>query len=428
MVSKDILKEVILSNEDFILRQVEKPVEREGVHFPGKLKKVRVIYGVRRSGKTFILFNIFKRHKECSLYIDFEDERLSEFQLKDFDRLKDVFLELKPHLIGKKMFFLLDEVQNVEGWERFCRRAVERENISVFVSGSSSKMMPFEIHTELRGRSWSIEVLPFSFKEYLFAKDIDIKNKDIIYGKKKPLIKKYFNDYLRVGGFPEVSFLESEIERRKLLKEYLNAMFFRDMVERYNITNIPLLEALTDKLFSSFSTKLSLTAFYKQYKDKFPFSKDLLFRYYRHFLDSMLIFEVRKFAESAYKRLRNPAKIYLVDNGLSRRVSSADFGRLLENLVFLELKRRVNEIFYFEEKKECDFLTKTPENRFLPIQVCFELSKENSPREINGLIKACKQVGADKGLILTNDDEDELSADGIDIKVVPLWRWSLGYV
>lgn len=425
MISKAILKEIIVSNEEFIQKQVESPVEREGLHFPKKLKKVVVLYGVRRSGKTFILFDIFKKHKENSLYIDFEDERLKEFQLKDFERLKEGFLELKPHLIGKELFFLLDEVQNVEGWEKFCRRAVERENINVFVSGSSSKMMPFEIHTELRGRSWSIEVFPFSFKEYLRAKDIEIKDKGIIYGSKKSLLKKHLNDYLKWGGFPEVSLLESELEKTKLLKEYLGAMFFRDLVERYNTTNIPLLEALTDKLFSSFSTKLSLTAFYKQYKDKFPFSKDILFRYYKHFLDSMLIFEVKKFAESAYKRMRNPAKIYLADNGLGKRISSADYGRLLENLSFLELKRRGHDIFYFEEKRECDFIAKAAESRFLPVQVCFELTEETSDREISGLIEACKWVGAKEGLILTNDDEKEISANGVDINVLPFWKWCL---
>lgn len=425
MISKNVLKEIILANEDFIVKQVKNPVKREGLHFPASLKKVVVLYGVRRSGKTFILFDIFKRHKERSLYIDFEDERLSGFQVKDFERLKEAFLELKPHLISREIYFLFDEVQNVDGWEKFCRRAVERENIAVFVSGSSSKMMPFEIHTELRGRSWSIEILPFSFKECLLAIHIETEGEDIIYGVKKPLIKKHFNDYMIWGGFPEVLLAKSEIEKRKILKEYIIAMFFRDMVERYNITNIQLLDALTDKLFSSFSTKLSLTACYKQYRDKFPFSKDLLFKYYRYFSDCMLIFEVRKFAESTYKRMRNPAKVYLIDNGLGRRVTSADAGRLLENLVFLELRRKEYEMFYFEEKIECDFIAKISDGDLLPIQVCFELNEENISRETEGLIKACRAVDATKGLILTNDDEKELSKDGINIKAVPFWKWCL---
>lgn len=425
MISKHILKEIIVSNEEFILKRVRKIVDREGIYFPETLNKAVVFYGVRRSGKTFILFSLFKKYRDRALYIDFEDDRLTGFQLKDFEELKEVMLELRPHLINKELVFLLDEVQNVKGWERFCRRAVERENIKVFVSGSSSRMMPFEIHTELRGRSWSIEVLPFSFKEYLHAKDIDIKNESFIYGTKKVLVKKHFSEYMRWGGFPEVLFLKSELEKTKLIKEYFSAMFFRDLVEKYNITNIPLLESLTDKLFSSFSMKFSLTTFYKQYKDKFPLSKDLLFRYYKHFLQSMLVFEVRKFAESTYKRMRNPAKVYLVDTGLCRRITSADAGRLLENIVFLELRRKRCEVFYFEEKRECDFIAKTEDNRVLPIQVCFELKGENSEREIGGLIEACKWLGTDKGIILTYDEERDISVNGINIKVFPAWKWSI---
>jgi predicted AAA+ superfamily ATPase len=423
MINKNTLKEIIVANEEFILKHVKRIVHRKGIHVPETLNKAVVLYGVRRSGKTFILFDLFKKYRDRSLYIDFEDERLTGFQAKDFERLKESMLELKPQLIGKGLVFLLDEVQNIDGWEKFCRRAVERENIKIFVSGSSSKMMPFEIHTELRGRSWSMEILPFSFEEYLHSKGVDVADESILYGPKKALVKRHFYEYLRWGGFPEVSVLESELEKTKLLKEYMSAMFFRDLVERYGITNIPLLESLTDKLFSSFSLKFSMTAFYKQHKDKFPFSKDLLFRYYKYFLQSMLVFEVRKFAESAYVRMRNPAKLYLVDTGLCRRVTSADSGRLLENAVYLELRRRGYEVFYFEGKRECDFIAKTGEEILLPVQVSFDLNEGNREREIGGLAEACRELGLSQGTIITYDEEDELTADGVDVKIVPVWKW-----
>jgi len=385
-----------------------------------------VFNGARRSGKTFILYDFFKKYRDVSLYLDFEDERLLDFELNDFRVLKDVFLELKPHLAGKRLTFLLDEVQNINGWERFCRRSVEREDIRIFASGSSSRMMPDEIQTELRGRAWSIEVLPFSFREYLISKHIDINDKDLVYGHQKAFVKKHFSEYMKWGGFPEVSLLKSEFEIKKLLKESLSAMYFRDLVERYNITNIPLLDSLTDRLFSSFSTKFSLTAFYKQYKGRFPFSKDLLFRYYKHFLQSMLIFEVRKFSESTYKRMRNPAKIYPVDTGLCRRTTSLDEGRLLENLVFLELKRKGQEVFYFDEKIECDFIAKGENDRLSAVQVCFELNEKSREREINGLVKACKWLDVNEGTIFTWDDEETFGAEGIDVKVVPVWKWMIG--
>jgi len=423
MIAKSKLKEIIFSNEDFILNQIKKIVKREGVYPLESLNKVVVFYGVRRSGKTFILFDLFKKMSKHSLYIDFEDERLTDFQAEDLERLREAALELKPHLIGKELVFLLDEIQNIKGWEKFCRRAVEQENIKVYVSGSSSKMMPFEIHTELRGRSWSTEVFPFSFKEYLRAKNVDISDKSFVYTAKKALIKNYLLDYINWGGFPEIAFLKSEFEKKKLIKEYLNAMFFRDLVERYRITNITLLDCLTDKLFSSFATKFSLSSFYKQYKDKFPFSKDLLFRYYKHFLQSMLIFEVRKLTESTYKKMRNPAKIYLIDTGLCKRTTSTDTGRLLENIVFLELKRRGYEIFYFEEKRECDFIIKNYNNEFLPIQVSFELTEENREREMKGLIEACEKLGVNRGTIFTFDEETELNMEGIYIEIRPIWKW-----
>ncbi len=425
MINKNILKEIIVSNEEFILDKVKNIEIRDGVSIPKTLNKVVVFYGVRRSGKTFILFDLYKKYKDRSLYIDFEDDRLSEFKISDFEALKDAFLELKPNLISKEIVFLLDEVQNIKGWEKFCRRAVERENIKVCVTGSSSKIMSTDIHTELRGRAWSIEVWPFSFKEYLNFKNIDINNKTFIYGQKKTLIKKHFSDFLKWGGFPEVSILPLEFEKTKLLKDYMEAMYFRDLVERYNITNIPLLENMHDKLFSSFSLKFSLTSFYKQYKDKFPFSKDLLFRYYKYFIQSMLIFEVKKFAKSVYKRMRNPSKIYLVDTGLCKRVISNDLGRLLENIVFLELKRLDYELFYFEEKKECDFIAKDVKNNLIPIQVSFELNEGNSEREINGLIEACNWLKKKEGLILTFDEEKELLRDEIKIIILPVWKWLL---
>jgi len=425
MISKHILKEIITTNEEFILKHTGDIVAREEVVFPETLRKVVVFYGARRSGKTFILYDLFKKYQEVSLYLDFEDERLLDFEIKDFRVLKDVFLELKPHLAGKRLVFLLDEVQNIDGWERFCRRAVEREDIRVFTSGSSSKVMPAEIQTELRGRAWSIEIFPFSFREYLISKHIDINDKGLVYSPQKALLKKYFSEYVKWGGFPEVSLLKSEFEIKKLLKEYLSAMYFRDLVERYSITNIPLLDSLTDRLFSSFSMKFSLTAFYKQYRGRFPFSKDLLFRYYKHFLQSMLIFEVKKFSESTYKRMRNPAKIYAVDTGLCRRITSLDEGRLLENIVFLELKRKGQEVFYFDEKIECDFIARAENDRLSAVQVSFELNEKNREREVNGLVKACKWLATNEGIIFTWDDEEIFGAEGVDIKIIPVWKWLL---
>jgi len=423
MIGKEKLKEIILSNRDFITTQVGEIIKRDNIKLPEKLNKVVILYGVRRSGKTFVLFDLFRKHKEKSLYIDFEDERLTGFEIEDFDVLKDAFLELFPFLLSKRMYFFLDEVQNINGWERFCRRAVERENIKVFVAGSSSRIMPYEIHSSLRGREWSLEVMPFSFKEYLKAKKVEL-DKNYIYGPKKVLIKRHFSQYLKWGGFPEVVTAGSVFEKRKVINEYLSAMFFKDIVERFNMSNTALVDTLTERLFSAFSSKFSLRAFYRQYKDVFPFSKDTLYNYYKNFLDSGLIFEVKKFAESTYKRQRNPAKIYVADSGLARRVTSEDLGRILENIVFLELRKDAEEIFYFDEEYECDFVVKKG-NNFFPYQVCYELNEDNRQREIEGLIECCKRLKQKKGMLLTEGQEEQIVREGINIAVLPVWKWLL---
>lgn len=423
MITKDKLKEIILSNREFILNQVGTIIKRENIRLPKRLNKVAVLYGVRRSGKTFILYDFFRKFKDEALYIDFEDERLEEFTVSDFETLNDAFLELNPHLIKRRKIFLFDEIQNIKGWEKFCRRAVEKENTTIFVAGSSSKIMPLEIHTSLRGRAWSIEVMPFSFREYLKTKNITI-SKNLIYGPEKVLIKNHFRNYLRWGGFPEIVFSKNEFEKNKILKEYLGSIFFKDLVERFKINNIPLLDVLTDGLFSSFSQKFSLTAFYKQYKDKLPFSKDSLFNYYKYFLQNMLTSEVRKFAGSSYKRMRNPAKVYLVDVSLARRVSKEDLGRLLENIVLIELRRRADKIFYFQEQRECDFVVQK-EEKFAIYQVCYDLSEENRERELDGLILCARDLGLRKGIILTFDQEEEFIKKRVKIKVIPVWKWLL---
>lgn len=426
MVSLQNLKEVIVSNEEFILKEIKDYVHRGNIVLPETANKVVVFYGVRRSGKTFTLYEIFKKHPDNSLYIDFEDDRLSGFETADFERLKKAFFELKPHLAAsKELYFLLDEVQEVPGWEKFCRRAVEREGIKVFVSGSSSKVMPGEIQTELRGRSWNIEMFPFSFIEYLQQKEVNTNSPKILHGRESVAVKNHFTHYAKWGGFPEVCFAESEFEKRKILREYLDAMFFKDMVERYRITNVPLLDLLFDKAFSSFSTKMSLTAFYKQYHENMPFSKDILFNYYRYMQQSMLMYEVKILAESSYKRMRNPAKIYPADIGLCRKITSADTGRILEAIVFLEFKRRGSETFYFSGRHECDFVVKTGDAKFLPYQVCADLHEKNMERETDGLKEACEHLGRKQGFLLTDNDDDELSVDGITITVLPVWKWIL---
>ncbi|MCD6463098.1 MAG: ATP-binding protein [Thermotogae bacterium] len=427
MLSSELFKEIIVENEGYV-KSIDEILPREvEIPDPDSLKRLRkavILYGVRRSGKSFILLHIFKLYPNRSLYIDFEDERLQGIQPEDLEKIWEAFLELKMgEISGDKGVFLFDEIQNVPAWEKYVRRLVEKKGVAVFCAGSSSRITPKEIHTSLRGRLWSVEVLPFSFREFAAAKLGKDVSKEMIYGDSKAQIKRLFLEYIKYGGMPEVVFARNEFEKKKIIKEYLNSMYFRDMVERYTIKNVPLLDALWDSLFSSHAAKFSVNGFYKRYKGLLSFSKDTLYGYYHHFLESMLLFEVRKFTQSSYKKMRNPAKIYLVDHGLARKVSSENFGRILENVVYIQLRRKGYDVHYFEEEgHECDFIALNGQT-LEAYQVTWELTGGNEKREIEGLLVASSYTGAQKLTILTHDQEGTMNVGGKKIEILPAWKW-----
>jgi predicted AAA+ superfamily ATPase len=425
MVSKEIIKDIITENDGYISSEVGLVIARHGIFEPGHgIKKAKILYGTRRSGKTFILYDVYRKNKGRALYIDFEDERLSGADITDLQRIKDAFFELRPDLLtAKNVTFCFDEIQNIEGWEKFIRRLVERENINVWVAGSSSKITPRYIRSSLRGREWSIPVYPFSFKEYLSVNKINLA--DSVYGRKKTITLGYLDSYLKFGGYPEIALIPDDFTRKKVLDEYMKAMIFRDLIEHYQIKNIALFDALQEGLFSSFADKFSPTAFYKQFRGKFPFSKTSLFKYYNHFLSSLLVCELRIFTRSTYKRRRNPAKIYIIDMGLARKTVDDRFGRSLENLVFLDLKRSGCDAYYHEGEGQCDFIGHDNTKQCFALQVSWEITKNNQEREYQGLIEACKEYHLKEGLIITRDQEYAVKIKGVTINVIPYAKWLL---
>ncbi len=418
------MKRVIIENRNFISKIPGKFVDRECFRLPEKIKKVVVLYGVRRSGKTYLLYQLMKKNKDNSLYIDFEDERLDGFSVEDFETLREAFYELFPGLIQKKVYFLFDEVQVIDGWEKFCRRLVEKSQAEVVAAGSSSEINPENISTQLRGRAWSIEVLPFSFKEFAAFKG-SVPDDIMLASEERFRMVGYFSEYLKWGGFPEVAAAQSEFEKQKIAREYLDAIFFKDFVERYEISNLLLLKSLRNKIFSTFSTKFSLTSFYNKLKGSFPFSRDLLFRYYQHLLDSKTVFETRKFSDSEYQRTRNPAKVYIVDPALSQKVAHDDSARTLENIVFIELLRQDYKIHYFINNNECDFVT-VKDDKTEVIQVSYRIEPGNREREVYGIVEAANRIRSKEGFILTFNEDDEYVIEDINIKIIPAWKWLLG--
>jgi predicted AAA+ superfamily ATPase len=422
-INKDTLKRVIIENRDFVSKIPDRFVERECFRMPEAIKKVIILYGVRRSGKTYLLYHLMRQNLDNSLYVDFEDDRLKDFSIEDFETLREAFFELFPGLINEKVYFLFDEIQIVDGWEKFCRRMVEKTRAQVFAAGSSSKIYPENISTTLRGREWSIELFPFSFREFVTFKGIK-PDEFLLASEERFRMVEFLNEYLKWGGFPEVTAARNEFDRRKIADQYLGAIFFKDLIERYEITNIPLIKSLKNKIFSTFSTKFSLIAFYNKLKGNFPFSKDLLYRYYQHLLDSKTVFEARIFSDSEYQKSRNPAKVYIIDPILSQKVAHDDSARILENIVFIELLRRNYKPHYFFQTNECDFVVEK-DNKKHVFQVTYRLETGNKEREINGIVEAARSIRSKEGYILTFNEDDEYVIDNITIKIIPTWKWLL---
>lgn len=389
------------------------------------------IIGARRAGKTYLCYQIIRELKkryppENIAYINMEDERLYPLNGDELTLLFEAYLELFSVHHDKRFFLVVDEIQNVSNWSKWARRITEQnKNLKLIITGSSSKLLSSEMATELRGRTISFLVYPLSFAEYLNALDFEVENKNILYSNRRAILKKQFNNYMKSGGFPAI--LQSA-EPKELLKEYFRAMFYRDLVERHKIKNIRLFEdyltLLIDQIASSFSissTANKLMAF------GHSFSKNTLSNFSKYAEDAFFVFETKKYSQKIKEQLRAPKKIYAIDHGLVQAVRfsfSEDYGRILENIVFIALKRRGNGIFYHLGNKECDFLVSESGQVVRAIQVTKSIAKpETKKREIEGLCEAMEFHKLKEGLILTEDENDKIKIGKSTIEILPIWYW-----
>lgn len=428
METKDKLKKILTEWSEFELPKLC----RRDFNYPLlEQSEILSIIGARRTGKTFLCYQIIKELKknippENIAYINMEDERLYPLNGDELTLLFETYLELFSVHQDRRFFLVVDEIQNVNNWSKWARRITEQnKNLKLIITGSSSKLLSSEIATELRGRTTSFIVYPFSFKEYLNASGLGIEDKNILFSNKRAFIKKQFNNYVKLGGFPAT--LQSA-EPKELLKEYYRVMFYRDLIERHKIKNIRLLEdyltLLIDQMASSFSissTANKLMAF------GHSFSKNTLSNFSKYAEDAFLLFEVRKFSRKIKEQLRAPKKIYAVDHGLVQAIRfsfSEDYGRILENIVFIALKRNKKDIFYHLGNKECDFLTLEGGQAVQAVQVTKNIARsETKKREIEGLCEAMEFHGLKKGLILTDDENDKIKVGKSTIEILPIWYW-----
>jgi len=410
-MDKSILKLTLLEQSKTFKKQKDY-IKRKIPSYVLDTKKIIAISGVRRSGKSTLLRQIAE-HYPSFYYLNFEDERLLTFSASDFNNLLEICFEL----FGTEGVFFFDEIQNVNGWEKFVSRLFN-DGYKIFVTGSNAKLLSSELATSLTGRHLAVRLFPFSFKEFLQYHDFSLK--DFYDTKEKSEIKKCFSQYVEFGGFPEVVKSKNKNELSQIYQDVL----IKDLIVRFRIKESKAFRELGLYLLSNISSLVSFNNLQKLLGIKSVMSVK---NYFGHLEEAYLLFNVPKFDYSLRKQMINNKKIYAVDMGLYNAVSfkfSPNKGRVLENIVFLELKRRDKEVYYSKNKTECDFLIREGNKIIEAIQVTDNIARvDTRTREIDGLLEAVKKYKIKSALILTDDEEEKLKVERIQIEVKPVWKW-----
>lgn len=423
----DNIKRVILKYRDLIPENIFK---RDLKIYKTSFDEANVIVGPRRAGKTFFLYSLVKKEKNPIL-INFEDNLLDDLDRKNLNKIPDISKELFEK---ESLSFFFDEMQTAEDWERFVITLLN-EHYLVYITGSNSKLLSIDIATSLRGKSLTYLMLPLSFVEYLRFKNVKLEkhfeDTDTIFE-----IKKHFADYLKFGGFPEVVLTNLMPLKNKLINNYYDSVLYKDLIDKLNLKNIRLVEITMKYLLNLFGNIFSISAFEKYLQsNKIPYSLQDLYNILKSLQDVFMVSYVKEYSKSFKKSEYSKSKIYLFDTAYIHflAIESEDYGRILENVVFIELFRREGNIdnksvFYHKSKnnKECDFVIARKGKIYEAIQVSYELNEKNREREIAGLLAAMDFFRLEEGLILTNDQEEELTINKKKIIIKPVWKWLLG--
>jgi uncharacterized protein len=416
-MEKNEIKKIVLNQNNFDIKKYVKRDIYSKLEKKSKSKFITIISGIRRCGKSTLL-NYFKHNqKEKDFYLNFEDERLYNFKIEDFEKLYEVFIEL----YGQQNTFYFDEIQNIKGWEKFIRK-LHDDNKKIYITGSNASMLSYDLGTHLTGRFVTLELFPFSFKEFLRFKKIEYNEKDFYIREKKVQLEKTFKKYIKVGGFPE--FLETY--DNDFLKNLFESILYRDIMVRNNLTSEIHVKEILHYLMSNVSREFSYNSL-----TKFSLVKNstTIKDYLSYFEKPYLLFILNRFDKSFQKQLKSPKKIYSIDTGLANSVSfkfAEEPTTQLENVVFLELKRRNLEVYYHKKDKECDFIIRDRGKVIKAIQVCMIMENESTrQRGIEGLIEAMNEFKLKEGLILTEDVENEFKINNKKIIIKPIWKWLL---
>jgi predicted AAA+ superfamily ATPase len=394
MVSAEVLTKVVEEQSNWLLPKGNE-ISRD---FLGQFKPagnfVEIITGVRRCGKSTVLRQIIEGRYQHVSFLNWEDPRLVDFETSDYDKLMTIF----P---SNTEAYLFDEIQNAPHWESYVR-LLHNQGKKVFVTGSNAELLSRELGTKLTGRNIQHEMFPFSFSEFSRFKKMNPNQSAL-------------RRYLLEGGLPEYLETEKVIVHQQLFKEVV----IRDIGVRYGLRNIDQLMKVAVHLMSNVGKEFS----YNKIKNLFEIGSPSTVSDYCNWLEqAYLFFYLPRFNWSPAKKLVSLKKVYAIDNGLAKANSlsvSDDSGRMLENAVFLELRRRGFDLYYFREKKECDFLVFKQGKCQQAIQVCEQLNGDTQKREFAGLIEAMESQKLEKGLIVTLEQKDRFVVDGFVIEVVP---------
>jgi len=428
---KNILAQLI---DDFQERELPDLIARDS-SFSDIPAKADVAIGMRRTGKTFFCYQKMKEllasgvKQHQIFYLNFEDERLLDFCVKDFQFILNVYFSKFPENKEFECYFFFDEIQRIDQWEMFIRRLIDTENIKIYLTGSSSKLLSTEIATSLRGRSLSTEIFPFSFKEYLMANKIFDTIPQSFGSRNTARLRKAVTDYLEVGGFPEVIRLDHN-QRVEVLQGYIDSVILKDIIVRHRVSNVVALKYLVNHIMHAPGGRFSVNKFYNTLKSMaIKCTKNSLYEYLDHLLEAYVLYRVPIHCYSEKARMLNPPKIYAVDTGLLDAMTfrkTANNGAFLENLVFMHLRRNGYELEYVNTKDgfETDFFARHKVTGDVSlIQVCWEMSDQNTfNRELRGVQSAMEELSIDSATIVAWDDEANLQGN---INVTPVWKWLL---
>lgn len=381
---------------------------------------IKIITGVRRAGKSVLGYQLLKDKNFA--YVNFDDERLSFLETEDLNSVLQAIYEI----YGKPDFIFFDEIQNVKNWELFVNR-LQRLRFNLVITGSNSRFLSKESATHITGRHFSVELYPFSFREYLDFEGFDY-SREVFTTREKALLRNFLERYILSGGFPEV--VQGENYKKYLVSLY-SAILTKDIISRYRVKYLRTLREFANYLISNFSRKIT----FNKLKNIFSLKSTHTAKNYFSFIEeAYIIFQVERFSYKFKERILAPRKVYAIDCGLINAVSSAfspDLGHLYENAVAVELMRQKSlfsqEIYYWQKDYyEVDFVIKKGQKATQLIQVSYNMGDyDTKKREIKALLKASQELKCDDLLIITEDYEGEEKIKENTIKFVPLWKWLL---